>query len=268
MTKYQFKPVTSALIAINVILYLVVCFMEGPTAIWAPSIHTLLDWGANFGPLTLSGEYWRLVSYAFLHGHLAHLAINMYVLAEIGEICEDSIGKCGYLAVYFLTGIAAGLASMVFQPTAVSVGASGAIFGIFGATFTCGQIKGLKATRASRKRRFIALGIFVAINLIFGVIIPGIDNAAHMGGLASGLLLGYTYTLAARHHVKWLPQVSMVLFAVASVLGFIAISYQLAGSPKLAAHNYFVRGFALMRESKFDEALPLLDKAEQLLPYD
>src|ERR1017187_1731001 len=93
----------------------------------------VLYWGANYGPYTLSGQWWRLVTYMFLHGGLMHIAFNMWCLWDLGALCESLYGRWTYAAIYLITGFAGGLASVGWNPGTLSVGASGAIFGLAGA---------------------------------------------------------------------------------------------------------------------------------------
>lgn len=149
----------------------------------------LLTWGANFRPLTTgAGQWWRLVTSTFLHAGIMHLLFNMAGLLFAGILLEPALGKMRLATVYLLTGIAASLTSLWWHPATVSVGASGAIFGLYGVFLA------LLTTRYFPpviKRSFTAgVVIFIGGNLLLGLA-GGIDNAAHVGGLISGVIAGY-----------------------------------------------------------------------------
>ncbi|WP_243348635.1 rhomboid family intramembrane serine protease [Parabacteroides sp. FAFU027] len=147
----------------------------------------LLTWGANYGPYTADGEAWRLLSYMFLHGGIMHLLMNMYSLLFVGSLLEPFLGKWKYLSVYMVTGIISGIASVWWHDATVSVGASGAIFGLYGLFLSLMLLKVLP--REFSKAFLSSILIFVGFNLFAGLA-GGIDNAAHIGGLLSGALVG------------------------------------------------------------------------------
>ena len=128
---------TQLLFGANIAVFLAMALASG-SVMGFPG-HITLHFGANYGPYTLSGQWWRLVTYMFLHGGLLHIGFNMWCLWDLGALAESLYGRWTYAAVYLLTGIAAGLASVGWNPGVTSVGASGAIFGLAGAliaTFT------------------------------------------------------------------------------------------------------------------------------------
>ncbi len=149
-----------------------------------------LHFGANFGPRTLSGDWWRLVTYMFLHGSLMHIFFNMWCLWDLGRLCESLYGRWTFAAIYLITGVAAGLASVAWNPDVPSVGASGAIFGLAGALIASFYLGEFSLPRAAISGTLRSLLIFAGFNLFFGQVVGGIDNAAHIGGLVSGLILG------------------------------------------------------------------------------
>ncbi len=147
----------------------------------------LLQWGANYGPLTKGGEWWRLLTSTFLHGGLMHLLANMYGLLFVGIFLEPILGRAKYLTAYILTGILASIASIWWYEASVSVGASGAIFGLYGVFLALILTKVFPPDFA--KTFLISTSIFVGSNLLVGLT-GGIDNAAHIGGLLSGFIVG------------------------------------------------------------------------------
>jgi rhomboid protease GluP len=137
----------------------------------------------------LDGEYWRLLTVVLVHGSLIHLLFNMYALWIIGPIVEALYGPARYLAIYLLCGAAGSAASFAVSPEP-SVGASGAIFGLFGALLVADRVHKPALTRNARNLT-MQIGILIGINLVIGLSIANIDNAAHIGGLLAGAWLGF-----------------------------------------------------------------------------
>jgi len=149
----------------------------------------LLTWGANFGPLTTGGEWWRLLTSMFVHGSTLHMLVNMFGLALAGPFLEKIIGWWRVLLIYLVSGILSGLASIWFNGAAISVGASGAIFGLYGTVLILALAKVVSWQFDSG---FVAvLVLFAGINIVIGFA-PGsnIDNAAHISGLVAGMAMG------------------------------------------------------------------------------
>ena len=171
------KPiVTYSLIALCVIMFIISGF--------GYSTQALLLFGANYGPLVKSGEIYRLITCMFLHGGIIHLGLNMYSLYIIGPRVEDFFGKWKYLLIYFISGISASLLSIGLNNNVISVGASGAIFGLFGSLIYFGySYRGYVG--ALVKGQVIPI---VMYNLIMGFFIPGIDMWGHIGGIIGGII--------------------------------------------------------------------------------
>lgn len=157
---------------------------------FAPRAEDLAAWGANFGPATLSGEPWRLLTSAFLHFGALHLAMNMVALWDAGRLAERIFGQARFAAIYLSAALCGSATSLLVHPQTVSAGASGAVFGVYGAIagFLLRERSAIPGPALSRLKR-VALG-FVAYNLVFGFIIPNVDVAAHVGGLVAGALAG------------------------------------------------------------------------------
>ena len=168
-----------------------------PLAMQQFSISESIHWGANLGLITFSGEWWRLLTNVFVHGGLLHIAFNMWCLWNLGQLCESLYGRWTYVCIYLTCGVGASLASAAWHPYVSSVGASGAIFGLAGALITALKLGEFSLPRSALSGTLKSLGAFVVYNLIFGAIIPGIDNTAHIGGLVTGLILGALIALIA-----------------------------------------------------------------------
>lgn len=180
--------VTPVLIGINAVVFvLMVVFGVSPIS---PTVADLLLWGADFGPKTIGGEWWRLLTSMFLHIGLIHIGFNMWVLYAAGPLVERMVGNVGFLLMYLVAGLCGGLASLSWNPVIVSAGASGAIFGIYGCLLGLvlrGQ--GSIPPQILAQLRSSGMG-FLFYNLIFGMMVPNIDMSAHLGGLAGGFLCG------------------------------------------------------------------------------
>jgi rhomboid protease GluP len=208
-----FRPVkgyvvTPVLIGVNVAVFLLM--VATGANILLPSSETLLTWGANVRPLTLGGEWWRLLTACFVHIGVLHLLLNMYALRNIGAELEPGLGPWRLLVAYLLAGIGASMVSLWWhdQQPVISAGASGAIFGLFG-LFLALLTTSLLAPEV-RKPLLASLGTFIAYNLLFGLA-PGIDNAAHIGGLLTGLVVGYAlFPTLRRGAPGWLQPVVLV----------------------------------------------------------
>ncbi len=177
--------VTPIIININLLIYIIMVF-AGLGLVSFKSAD-LLNWGANFRPLTTNGQWWRLLTSTFLHGGIMHIVANMYALLFVDIFLEPLLGKGKYAFVYLTTGILASVASIWWYDATVSVGASGAIFGLYGFFLACLV---LKIFPPDFGKAFLASTlVFVGFNLLMGFT-GGIDNAAHIGGIISGFILG------------------------------------------------------------------------------
>jgi rhomboid protease GluP len=159
-----------------------------------PTGAQLFVWGANYGPATLGGQWWRLLSSTFVHGGIIHLAFNMQCLWQLGKLTERLYGNWAFLALYVLSGLGGSVASLWWNPDTLSVGASGAIFGVAGGLVAFLYMGKLPLPRAATRSILSSTMIFVGYNLLYGFTSTGIDNAAHIGGLITGALAGALLT--------------------------------------------------------------------------
>lgn len=154
-----------------------------------PTSQQVLDVGASFPPLTLGGEPWRLATSMFLHFGLLHIALNMVCLWQ-GRVVELLYGRAAFGVLYLVSGLAGGVATAVVSDAAVAAGASGAVFGVYGAFGAFLVLRRDAMPEAVWKTTAKGIGFFVLINLAFGLAMPGISMAAHVGGLVIGFLVG------------------------------------------------------------------------------
>jgi rhomboid protease GluP len=186
---FKLFQITTILIAINVLVFIIMVFAG--LGFMSFDAHDLLAWGADYRPYTINGQWWRLLTSIFLHGGLMHLILNMYGLFVVAIFLEPFIGRLRYASAYLICGIVASCASIWWHPATISVGASGAIFGLYGVLTAL--LTTTKMNLKGKKSLLLFSIFFIVINLIVGLS-GGIDNAAHIGGLLTGLLLGYLFS--------------------------------------------------------------------------
>ncbi len=183
------SPLTWGLLLVNLLFYLLSAACAG--SLVSIDNRTLVACGGLYGPaVLLGGEWWRLGSAMFLHGGLTHLLLNMVSLWIVGRMMEHYFGGVVTLTIYLASGVMGFLVSLLAHPAAVSVGASGAIFGLFGALggFAFFHRERLGPHYRSFVREF---GAILGLNLLVGLLIPEVDMSAHLGGLLLGALGGY-----------------------------------------------------------------------------
>jgi rhomboid protease GluP len=185
---------TYALLAINILVFLAMTLAGGST-----NTIVLVLFGAKVNQLIVAGQVWRLLTSIFLHIGLMHLLFNSYALFLLGIEVERLYGTPRFLAIYLLAGLWGSLASFAFSPH-ISAGASGAIFGLLG-TLVAFFLRHREMFGEFGRQRLMSLLGVAGLNLFFGFTVPGIDNFAHLGGLISGALLGWS--LAPSYKVTW-----------------------------------------------------------------
>jgi membrane associated rhomboid family serine protease len=207
--------VTKALIGVNVLVF-AINLVQGASL--GRNGGELFFRGFLFGPAVADGDWWRLLTAGFLHGSLLHIGCNMLMLWWIGVPMELALGRARFLAVYLVSALAGSAGALVFAPNGVTVGASGAIFGILGAALVF-----------ERQRHYVlggsALSIIV-LNLVFTFAIPNISVGGHLGGLAGGALSGLALSRFGRVHALYgRPGLAGVAGLVAVALLSLAVAY-------------------------------------------
>ncbi len=201
--------ITYALIIINVLVFIAMyIFGKG-----SEDNLTLVLFGANYPALVRAGDYYRLITSAFLHSGLLHLIFNNYALYVIGSQLESFLGRVKFLIIYLVSAICGSLMSMLFS-NGISVGASGAIFGLLGSLLYFGYNYRVYLGTVL-KSQIIPL---IILNLIIGFVTPGIDNAAHIGGLLGGL--GMTMALGIKYKTSTFEKVNGKII-MAIYVGFL-----------------------------------------------
>jgi rhomboid protease GluP len=225
--------ITPTILAINVTVYIVM--LASGVDIMKPTIDSLLNWGANFGPKTTSGEWWRLLTCTFVHIGIFHILLNMWVLWDAGNLVERLVGNVGFLLLYMISGVMGSLASLFWNPFVVSAGASGAVFGVYGALlgFLLRERGSIPREVLSRLRNS-GLG-FLAFNILFGMTQAWIDQAAHLGGLGAGFLCGLALSQPLTPDARGARLGRNILVTVGGVVAIVAGVFSLFSvNPNLA----------------------------------
>jgi rhomboid protease GluP len=255
--------VTYAIIAANVLVFILMT-VNG-AGIFTPNSFVHINWGSNYTLLTLSGDWWRLLTNMFIHFGIIHLLMNMYCLYTVGVYLEPMLGNKRYTAAYLSTGILASLVSLWWHKNGVnSAGASGAVFGVYGVFFAL--LTSNLIPKAARMALLQNIGFFIVYNLIYGVK-SGVDNAAHIGGLLSGFIIGYLYVYdikQERQERKQLWIVPAVITAAVMICYFYLQQNKVDNSTRNTALKE-IKNASYKDSEKFNTSLVEFDKinAEQ-----
>jgi membrane associated rhomboid family serine protease len=210
-------PATYALIAINVAAFLAELATGAGAGFGVRG--AVGDNAALYGPAVADGDWWRIVTAGFLHAGIIHIAFNMYVLFILGTLLEPGIGTPRFLGVYFVSLLAGSFGALLLSPDSVTVGASGAIFGLMSAAFIVARHRGIEQLAGQ-------IALFIGINLLFTFSFSGISIGGHLGGLIGGALAGLLVVFAerrARRPVE-LEALGMLALGVICVAGSIAVA--------------------------------------------
>jgi membrane associated rhomboid family serine protease len=231
-------PATYALLTANVAMFAAVALVAESTRSFSP--RDLIWWGANFGPRTTNGEWWRLLTATFLHAHLAHLIFNMIALLMVGPVVERLVGCRAFVVFYVACGLTGSAASLWAHPLLVGVGASGAILGLYGMLVgfmfdhrPSASRNGLVDAAPQIHRAQLQILLHDTMGVIVSTVVlswwlPNVDNAAHLGGLVAGCAIGWI----AGKDIEWTtPRPRRV--ATAMVLAAICCGAALGASGRL-----------------------------------
>jgi len=252
--------VTYTIIAINVIMFILMA-IDGAEIFTVTNAQVHTNWGSNVTALTFSGDWWRLITSTFIHFGIIHLAMNMYALYSAGVYLEPMLGKARYIGAYLCTGVIAGIVSLWWHKEGVNgAGASGAIFGLYG-VFLSLLLTNLipKQVRAALLQ---SIGIFVVFNLVYGMK-SGIDNAAHIGGLVSGFVIGFIFYLELSGKISVRKPIITLLIAVVTIAGagYFLTNYK---SDAVRVAQLYKEFFRLQDDAlKSNQAYQTLSAAEQ-----
>jgi rhomboid protease GluP len=253
---------TYAIIAINVIVFILMA-IDG-AGIFEANGFSQVKWGSNYTPLTLSGDWWRLITCVFIHFGIFHLAMNTYAFYMAGVYLEPMLGKAKFILAYLCTGVFASLASIWWHSDGVnSAGASGAIFGMYG-VFLALLLTNL-IPKQIRRSLLTSIGVFVVFNLVYGTK-AGVDNAAHIGGLLSGLVIGFAFYPLLIKNDKGIKS-TIAMLAIAGITFLVAKTYisnpgkKINQETRQAEINY-------IREMDFPDGKAYYEKYDQFAEAD
>jgi rhomboid protease GluP len=262
----RYWPVaTIILLALNFLFFGLEIFAGG-----SDNTQVLLNFGASYGPYLHRGEYWRLVMPMFLHGGWLHILGNSYCLYFLGPILERVYGYGRYLTIYVAAGVGGAFLSMAVSKN-VSVGASGAIFGIAGAMLVTGYVH--RDVIPPRWGRAFGRGIvpFIILNLAFGFSVHGVDNWGHLGGLATGVLLAFVIP-PPRHDLPYgeiaeRPSQAMVALPLAAVILAMAATANHYRTIR-AMDRLLAEGERFESAHQYDRELRSFQQALRLAPHE
>jgi membrane associated rhomboid family serine protease len=227
----QEAPLTIALIAVNALVYLLqtrghasVVLMDSRTTGGSQPVQGSVDGHYGlWGPMVSSGEWWRLITSGFLHANILHLGSNMLALFFIGRGLEPALGALRLGLIYFVSLAAGSLGVLVLEPDALSIGASGAIFGLMGAYVVFARARGISVMQSG-------IGPVILLNLAITFTIPNISKGGHIGGLIGGAAIGWLVVEFARRRELNRSPVPIAACCAAVFLALLALSVVLARS--------------------------------------
>ena len=207
---------TYALLALYVIVFIAEIGGGGGAATLEGG-GTLIQDGGLFGPaIAEGGEWYRIVTSGFLHAGPLHLFLNMFVLYILGQILEPALGAARFVAIYVVSLLAGSVGALLLSPDELTVGASGAVYGLMAATVLVARQRGVEQLASQ-------IGIWIVINLVFTFSVPGISIGGHLGGLVGGAIAA-ALILAAEQR----PGPQTRLFELAALTAMAAVAFALA----------------------------------------
>jgi rhomboid protease GluP len=252
--------VTPTLLIGNVAIFLAMALLADD--FFSPSTEMMIQWGANFGPKTMRGEWWRLLTCAFLHFNVLHVGFNMWVLWDVGRLVERMVGNAGFVVLYLVAAIFGSIVSLAWNATVVSAGASGAVFGV------CGGLLGFlilgrdSIPRPVLKSLSASMLTFLGYNILFGLR-PGIDMAAHAGGLAAGSVCGLVMSQPLQPPsglIRW--RRNFGCSCIAALLAPVAIAFLPPAPPDVKAELADVSQIEAATLQAYDDAATRFQQGE------
>ena len=222
---------TIALIAVNVVVFLA----EGHISLTGGESGKVYEEGALFGSIeghpslgVAHGQWWRVITGGFLHENVLHIAFNMYVLYVLGSLLEPALGRLRFGLIYAVSLLAGSFGALLVTPHSLTVGASGAVFGIMGAAAVEVRARQIPLMQSG-------VGSLILINLVISFTLPGISWGGHVGGLIGGALSALAFQAAGRRRVQSLALAACVVLAAASFAGSIAVAKSTEAEAEAAA---------------------------------
>ena len=264
--------VTPSLVALNTVVFLAMAITQ--RRLYGFDLQQLVSWGANYGPLTAGGQWWRLLTAEFLHLSAFHLLVNMWAFWSVGRLTERLFGRWVFLGLYLASAVLASLSSVAWNPALISVGASGAIFGVFGAFLAFLAHRRTRVPAAVFRSHWFSTLAFVLFSLVSGVLQTGIDNGAHVGGLLAGFALGWLLARPLEASAGRQPPARQILAAALLIVAVMIAGMWEAGGigarfppaqQYMKSHIWFVDGEAhdllLWQQLAADDRMGLISSA-------
>ena len=265
--------VTHIIVGINVLVF--VAMLATGSSLTNPTREQLLRWGANWGPLSLGTQPWRILTSNYVHVGIIHLGFNMWCLWNLGQLAERILGRLNFVLLYTICGLAGSLASLWWHPMVVGAGASGAIFGLAGASIAVFYLGHLPIAKTAISGTMRSLLTFVGYNLVFGLT-PGIDNSAHIGGLVAGLVMGAALSKhilvapdvrRAWARLTWMSMAALLLLANVGIRHMYP-QMPLLANPQVIASQQIAAAKRALLQRRPDEAIANLQDVIEALPKD
>lgn len=211
MTPKRANVVTMALIVINIALFVIQELTRNPGSGLSGGLS---GWGWIYGPSVADGEWYRIVTGAFLHGSILHVVLNMFVLWQLGTVLETSIGSLRFGLIYAVSIVWGSAGALIASPLSPTVGASGGVFGLFAALLLLQwRLQGTVAPE---------LGLWLVLNLVITFAVPGISIGGHLGGIAGGAVAVLALMATGRQSIR-APRVPAV--AIGLIVGLVVVGY-------------------------------------------
>ncbi|TMK56401.1 MAG: rhomboid family intramembrane serine protease [Actinobacteria bacterium] len=217
---FETAPATYVLIAVNVIVFLVQ-IASGSGGLFSGGISQFTADFGLYGPSVAEGEWYRLVTNGFLHASIIHIGFNMFLLLVLGRLLEPALGTPRFLVLYFASLLAGSFGALVVDPNVLTIGASGAVFGLAGAVFVIARGRGMNELAGE-------IGFLIVFNLVFSFVSPRISVGGHIGGLVGGVICALVIVagekgLFGRNRLP-LELAAMVAIGVLAVVGSLAVA--------------------------------------------
>jgi membrane associated rhomboid family serine protease/Flp pilus assembly protein TadD len=276
-------PATKIIIAINIAVFLLmtasalIANMQLNEAVADPrqgllffSTRTLTQWGANAAWKTIiDKEYWRILTSAFIHLNLFHLGVNTYALLSFSSIAERLFGTAKFVAIYLLSAVGSAICSLFFlNPESIGVGASGAIFGTFGALVAFFSIHRLQFPKMFFRTHAKIFFVFAIYSVVSSFIFQDMDNAAHLGGFVVGLWAGLCVLPARPDSKKWrdIDFIRTAGLIAISIVGLVLVSVIDERNPKVLGEHEYAEAVTLLKNGQPKQAITYLNRALLMMP--
>jgi rhomboid protease GluP len=222
---WRHAPVTAFLMAANIAVF--VAMVAAGVDVAHVGSKDAIRWGSDYAPLVVDGQWWRLVSSVFVHLGLAHIAVNMYALYQSGLVAERLFGSLRFFLLYLFAGVAGNMISELWNPLVNGAGASGAIFGVYGALAVFMARRHWRASAPALQSAGISLSIFAIYSLLSGFMHDHVDNAAHVGGLAAGVAMGLALARPLNAQVRGTGLAQLAAAFIGGVMVLAALAWSL-----------------------------------------